>query len=102
MSFKSNAVADITEALFQDAPFPHICDRSFVKIISAPVDTAQSCQDAFKRSFGAAESGMTVMCNLRVLANVIYPPTLQRWDHRHRQTYYELGGYAGLSMAAAN
>lgn len=39
------------------------------------------------------------MCNLRVLANVIYPSTLQHWDHRHRQTYYEHGGgYVGLSM----
>lgn len=60
----------------------------------------RSCQDAFKMSFRAAEDGMTVMCNLRVLTDVIYPSTLQRWDHRHRQTYYEhgRGGYVGLSM----
>lgn len=46
----------------------------------------------FQMSIRTAESGMTVMWNLRVLASVIYPRSLQCWDRRDRHITTKGGG----------
>lgn len=77
------------EELFHDAPFPSTCDSSaLLKSFLLQWAMSDPARMHFQMSIHT-ESGMTVMRNLRVVANETYPLSPKRWDRRDRQTYYD-------------